>query len=70
MTDLELLPLARYEYANAFQWYADQSLVAAERFAIEFEMAIGAICQNPGRYPRWNDRYRFYLLNKFPYFIA
>jgi plasmid stabilization system protein ParE len=70
MTDFELFPSARLEYAGAFQWYADQSLVAAERFAAEVEAAIEAIRQYPDRYPRWNDNYRFYLLKKFPYFIA
>jgi len=70
MTDFELFPLARLEYAGAFQWYADQSIVAAERFAAEFEAAIEAIRQHPDRYPRWNEKYRFYLLNKFPYLIA
>lgn len=70
MADLELLPIARHEYAEAFQWYAEQSVVAAERFTAEFEAAMAAILRDPDRYPRWDDRYRFYLLDKFPYFIA
>ena len=70
MTDFELLPAARLEYANAFQWYAHQNPAAAERFATEVEAAIEAIRRNPDRYPRWDDDYRFYMLRKFPYFIA
>jgi plasmid stabilization system protein ParE len=70
MPDFELLPSARVEYADAFQWYAGQSLIAAERFAVEIEAAFEAIRRNPELYPRWNDVYHFYLLKKFPYFIA
>ena len=70
MTEFELLPAARLEHVNAFQWYADQSPAAAERFVTEFEAAIEAIRRNPDRYPRWDDDYRFYLVQKFAYFIA
>ena len=70
MIDFELLPSSRLEYAEAFQWYAEQSLVAAERFAMEIEAAFEAIRRNPDLYPRWNDTYQFYLLKKFPYFVA
>jgi toxin ParE1/3/4 len=70
MPDFELLPSARIEYADAFQWYAGRSLIAVERFVAEMEAAFEAIQRNPELYPRWNDVYRFYMLKKFPYFIA
>ena len=70
MPDIELLPPARLEYAEAFQWYAGQSLFAAESFVTEFDAAINSIRRYPDRYPRWDDHYRFYLFDRFPYFIA
>jgi len=45
MIDFELLPASRLEYAEAFQWYAEQSLVAAERFAMEIEAAFETLAQ-------------------------
>jgi plasmid stabilization system protein ParE len=70
MPDLELLPGARVEYADAFHWYASQSVIAAERFVVEVEAAFEAIMQNPELYPRWNDAHSFFMLKRFPYFIA
>jgi plasmid stabilization system protein ParE len=70
MVDFELLPAARAEYAAAVDWYAEQNLAAAERFVVEIDAAIDAIRRNPDLFPRWNEEYRFCILNKFPYFIA
>jgi plasmid stabilization system protein ParE len=70
MNDLDFLTVARAEYASAANWYANQSVIAADRFATEVEMAIDAIRKNPTQYARWDDRYRFYLLDRFPYYVA
>ena len=51
MADVELLPIARHEYAEAFQWYAEQSVVAAERFTAEFEAAMRAVGKPMGTVP-------------------
>jgi plasmid stabilization system protein ParE len=70
MSDLDFLTVARTEYAAAADWYAQQSVRAADRFATEVELAIEAIQRNPMRYARWDERYRYYLLRKFPYYVA
>jgi len=70
MNDLDFLTVAQSEYASAANWYAEQSVIAADRFATEIETAIDAIRKNPTQYARWDDRYRFCLLDKFPYYVA
>jgi hypothetical protein len=39
-------------------------------FALEVKAAITTIRNDPERFPRWNDRYRFAILDKYPYYIA
>ncbi len=70
MNSLDVLTVARAEYREATAWYLEQSVVAAERFVTEVESAFDSIQRNPTRHPRWDDRYRFYLLRKFPYYVA
>ncbi len=70
MKKFDILLAAQLEYENAVEWYLAKSVVAANRFADEVEAAIEAIRKHPDRYPQWDDTYRFYLLNKFPYFVA
>ncbi len=70
MTDLDVLSIARVEYREATNWYLDQSVSAAERFIVEVEAAFDSIQRHPTQYPRWDDRYRYLLLRKFPYYVA
>jgi plasmid stabilization system protein ParE len=70
MIDSEFHPAANLEYERAIDWYLAKSFRAASRFVTEVETAIESICQNPDRYPRWDEQYRFYLLKRFPYFVA
>ncbi len=70
MIDSEILPAAEVEYNQAIDWYLEKSVSAANRFAAEVETAIETIRARPEQFSRWDDRYRFYLLNKFPYFVA
>jgi plasmid stabilization system protein ParE len=70
MSSFKLLVAAEVEYNQAADWYLAQSRKAADRFASEVERAIEAVCSHPERYARWDDTYRYYLLDKFPYFMA
>jgi toxin ParE1/3/4 len=70
MTDSRLLPAAQREYDQAVDWYLEKSVSAASRFVEEVEFAIESIRKNPDRYPRWDDEYRYCLLDSFPYYIA
>jgi plasmid stabilization system protein ParE len=70
MTKIDVLEQARVEFRAARQWYRELNPVAAKRFAMEVKSAIAAIRRNPDWYARWNDSYRFYLLKRFPFFVA
>ena len=67
MTDLVVSSAAEDDYAEALSWYAERSMQAAERFDMEFDHAIETIGSDPERFPRFDDRPRFYLMRHFPY---
>lgn len=70
MSDSDILPAAQFEYRKAFEWYLGKSVRAAGRFVSEVESAIDQIRRNPDRYARWDETYRYYQLQRFPYFVA
>jgi plasmid stabilization system protein ParE len=70
MTKVDVLPVAQRELRESFGWYRERSARTAKRFAVEVKSAITAIGQDPNQYPRWDDTYRFYMLNRFPYYVA
>lgn len=70
MSEYYILPAVRIEYGEAVDWYLRKSKRAADRFVGEIETAIDAIRRHPQRFARWDETYRFYLLDKFPYFLA
>jgi plasmid stabilization system protein ParE len=70
MTNVDVLPIAQLEFREGFRWYRERSGRAARRFALEVKAAIAAIRQDPERFPRWDDLYRFVILDKYPYYIA
>lgn len=43
-------PVAASEYENAFNWYQERSLVAADNLIVEVEECIKAIYKDPYRY--------------------
>ncbi|MEP6948306.1 MAG: hypothetical protein ABI863_03480 [Ginsengibacter sp.] len=43
-------PVAAIEYEDAFNWYEQQSVIAADNLIVAVQDAIGAICDNPYRY--------------------
>ena len=66
MNDIAIHPAAQAECEAAADWYAQQSAIAAQRFASEVEAAIEAIRKRPDSYARLDETHRYYLLNKFP----
>jgi plasmid stabilization system protein ParE len=70
MTKVDVLPPARDDFRSALRWYRDRSARAARRFALEVKIAISAIREHPERYAKWDDRYRFRMLKRFPYYVA
>ncbi len=70
MIEIKFLDVAETEYETAADWYAERSIAAADRFAAEVETAIESIRKNPEQNPRWDDRYRFRMVDRFPYYVA
>jgi toxin ParE1/3/4 len=70
MNDLVIHPAAQTEYEHAAAWYAERNATAAQRFVSEVETAIEQIRKFPDRYARIGETHRYYLLNRFPYYVA
>jgi len=66
---VELTPEARREVDDAFEWYFDRSLQAAEAFVREVDSAVALIASSPTIWPRFEAGTRRYVLRKFPYNI-
>jgi toxin ParE1/3/4 len=67
MTGLTFHPEADQELAEAREWYAERSEVAAHAFALEIDRAIHRITDAPLRYPQGWRGERRYVLERFPY---
>lgn len=70
MGNYRFLPVALTDLEQAIRWYSARSGTTASRFAGEVERVLADIESSPGRFPLWDDRHRFALLKRFPYFIA
>lgn len=51
-------------------WYRGENPSTARRFALEVKAAIASISAHPTQHLRWDDRYRYFLLRKFPYYVV
>jgi plasmid stabilization system protein ParE len=67
MIDVVVSSAAEDDFSEALSWYAERSGQAAERFDAEFNNAIQTIASDPERFPRCDDRHRYYLMQRFPY---
>ena len=67
MIELVVCSAAEGDYAEALSWDAERSVEAAERFDAQFDHALETIASDPERFPRCDDRHRFYLMRAFPY---
>ena len=67
MIDVIVSSAAEGDYADALTSYAERNVQAAERFEDEFDQALKVIASDPGRFPRCDERHRFYLMRHFPY---
>ena len=70
MIKVDVLPIAQLEFREGLHWYRERSMRAARRFALEVKAAIAAIREDPERFPRWDDVYRFSIVSKFPYYVV
>jgi plasmid stabilization system protein ParE len=63
-------PAARLEANEAFDWYLDRSLSAAERFQRELERAQIAIQASPEVWGEYLAGTRHFLLKRYPYAVV
>lgn len=64
-----VLEKAQQEYEASLEWYAERSMLAAEKFIIAVENALLLICKYP---ERWRNQYKNYHelgLKKYPFTI-
>jgi len=69
VAEITYLPGGEGDYQDALDWYAARSSRATVRFEAAIEVALRAIGEAPGRWPRCDDRHRFYGLERFPFRI-
>lgn len=67
MKPVDLLPAARRDYDESFDWYASRSLLAAERFERAVEKALRQISENPERFAMVGQDHRGCALERFPF---
>ncbi len=67
---LETHPDARLDAIEAYDWYAERSLMAADAFQAELERAGEAICRSPFLWGYYLFGTRRYLLKRFPYLVV
>lgn len=60
-------PIAANEYEEAFIWYEERSVVAADAFIIAVQNAIEAACSDPLRYRNTYKNLRELTLKKYPF---
>jgi toxin ParE1/3/4 len=63
-------PAARLEADDAFSWYWDRSLSAADQFQKELEKAQATIQASPELWAEYMHGTRRYLLKQFPFVIV
>lgn len=66
---VEFAPEALREIDDAFEWYLERSLQAAEAFVREIDGAFALIASSPDIWPSFESGTRRYVLRKFPYDI-
>jgi plasmid stabilization system protein ParE len=60
-------PVAADEYEEAFKWYEQKSVIAADNLISAIQDAIIAICTNPYRYRNTHKNLRELTLKKYHY---
>jgi plasmid stabilization system protein ParE len=66
---VEFTPEALREIDDAFEWYFERSLKAAETFIAEATRALSLIASSPAIWPDFESGTRRYVLRKFPYSV-
>jgi plasmid stabilization system protein ParE len=67
MATVELLPAARLDFDQSFDWYAARSQQAASRYIDALDAAFTQIAADPDRFPRIDQIHRRCLVRRFPF---
>jgi plasmid stabilization system protein ParE len=67
---VRLHPLAADEAEASRRWYFARNPILADAFRLELDSAIASIAESPGRWPRIHERFRRYLLHRFPFSVV
>lgn len=54
---------------DAFEWYLERSLRAAQAFVREIDRSLAVISAGPSVWPRFEAGTRRYVLRRFPYSV-
>lgn len=69
MLPIQLLPEARQDFDQSFDWYASRSDVAAERFTLAIEAGLARIAKDAAMLPHANARHQYCPVSRFPFRI-
>ena len=70
MIDVVISSAAESDFGDSLSWYAKRSVEAARRFDAQVDMAIRENAADPERFPKCDEKHRYYLLRDFPFQIV
>ena len=70
MTPVDYLPGARQDFDESFDWYAERSGIAAERFSNAVDAALKRIAASPEQFAVIDSQHRECIVKRFPFRIV
>jgi plasmid stabilization system protein ParE len=70
MMPVDYLPGARRDFDESFDWYAERSALAAERFATAIDAALNRIAASPEQFCLIDQLHRECIIKRFPFRIV
>jgi plasmid stabilization system protein ParE len=70
MKPVDYLPGARRDFDDSFDWYAERSAIAAERFTTAVDAALNRIAANPESFAFVDWRHQECLVRRFPFRVV
>jgi hypothetical protein len=69
MPDIIFHPDVALEVKSSYEWYEEHAVGLGEDYLTELESAYETIMELPNTWPKFNRKYRRFLLSKFPFSI-
>jgi plasmid stabilization system protein ParE len=70
MLPVDFHPSATVEAAEAYRWYAERSVDAANRFADELDRVVALVGESPDRWPAYLAGTRRAVFRRFPFLLV